>query len=202
MSNTRPTMQTKLGVTGGIGSGKSVVSHILRSCGIPVYDCDSNSKRLTASDPVIRDRLVSLLGSAIYDGDGRLNKSMLADYLFASDDHVRTVNGIIHPRVRTDIAHWASLQNSSLVGVESAIFFEARFTDVVDKILMVSAPEDVRIARVVSRDNTTADAVRHRISRQMSDEEKMRLSDFCIVNDGCRPLLPQVLQLMHRLMLK
>ncbi len=195
-------MQTKLGITGGIGSGKSVVSRVLRSCGVPVYDCDSNSKRLTDSDPVVRDKLISLLGSAIYGDDGKLNKSMLADYLFASDDHVRIVNGIIHPRVRADIDSWVSRQGCGLVGVESAIFFEARFTDVVDKILMVSAPEDVRIARVMSRDNTTADAVRHRISRQMSDEEKVRRSDFCIVNDGCRPLLPQVLQLMDRLMLK
>lgn len=195
-------MQTKLGITGGIGSGKSVVSHIMRCCGVPVYDCDSNSKRLTVSDPIIRERLTELLGAAVYTDDGRLNKPLLADYLFASDDHVRIVNGIIHPRVRADIALWASRQHCSLVGVESAIFFEADFTDVVDKIVMVSAPEEVRIARVMNRDNTTADAVRHRISRQMSDEEKVRRSDFCIVNDGCRPLLPQVLQLVDGLRLK
>ncbi len=195
-------MQTKLGITGGIGSGKSVVSHIMRCCGVPVYDCDSNSKRLTVSDPIIRDRLIELLGPAVYADDGRLNKPMLADYLFASDDHVRIVNGIIHPRVRADIALWASRQRCSLVGVESAIFFEADFTDVVDKIVMVSAPVEVRIARVMNRDNATADAVRHRISRQMSDEEKVRRSDFCIVNDGCRPLLPQVLQLVDGLRLK
>lgn len=195
-------MLTKLGITGGIGSGKSMVSHILRSCGIPVYDCDSNSKRLTVSDPIVRDKLTSLLGSAIYDDDGKLNKSMLADYLFASDAHVCIVNGIIHPRVRADISRWVACQNSRLVGVESAIFFEANFTEVVDKILMVSAPEEVRIARVMSRDNTTADAVRQRIGRQMSDEEKLRRSDFCIVNDGIRPLLPQVLQLVHGLMSK
>lgn len=191
--------QIKLGITGGIGSGKSVVSRILRNCGVPVYDCDSNSKRLTATDPDIRRQLTALVGADVYSADGGLNKPLLAAYLFASADHVRQVDGIIHPCVRRDIARWAASRPERLVGVESAIFYEAHFTDVVDKIVMVYAPPDVRLARVMARDHATAADVRQRMSRQMSDEDKLRRADFSVTNDGRQPLLPQVLQLVSKL---
>ena len=188
--------QTKIGITGGIGSGKSVVSHILRNCGVPVYDCDSESKRLTNTDSVIREELTRLLGSDVYAG-GQLNKPLLASYIFGSDQHVRTVNAIIHPRVRADIGRWAMQhQDCRLLGVESAIFFEADFTDVVDNIVMVYAPEEVRVRRVMTRDGASETAVMQRMDRQMSDEEKMHRCSYHILNDGKAALMPQVLALI------
>lgn len=189
---------SKIGITGGIGSGKSVVSQIFRTLDIPVYDCDAESKRLTISHPAIREQLISLVGSEVYV-DGALNKPFLANYLFTSAQHVQEVNAIIHPVIKDDFRHWSTIQNSPLVAIESAILFEAGFQDVVDHILMVYAPLEVRIARAMQRDHATREAIESRIRQQLDDEEKRRLSHFVIMNDGKTPLIPQVLDFINTL---
>ena len=190
----------RLGITGGIGSGKSYVSSLLKERGIPVYDTDRQAKLLTVSHPSIRRGLTALLGDGVYFPDGRLNKSLLASFLFdGSDEHVCKVNSIIHPCVRDDFQRWAvSMENEGhpLVGMESAILFESGFDKIVDKVLMVYAPESLRVRRAMERDNSTEEQVRARMTAQMDDEEKRRRSDFTIVNDEVSALDVQIDRLL------
>lgn len=178
----------KFAVTGGIGSGKSYVSSLLEERGIPIYNADLESKRLTVQDEGIRKELVALLGEDIYQG-ATLNKPLLASYLFANSDNAVKVNSIIHPRVKDDFRRWVESQKDvPLVGLESAILYESGFDDVVDQVVMVYAPEAVRLQRAMKRDNATEEQVRARMSAQMDDEEKRSKADFVLMNDGIMPL--------------
>lgn len=190
-------MAVKIGITGGIGSGKSLVAHLLEVMGVPVYVSDVESKRLVVADARIRKELAGLLGAGVYDREGRLDKALLAAYLFASAGHARRVNAIIHPRVKDDFRRWArSRESLPVVGIESAILLEAGFMDEVDKVVTVYAPQEVRIARAMKRDGASREQVLQRIRSQMDDDEKRRRSDFVILNDGTTPLIPQVAQLL------
>ena len=178
----------KFAITGGIGSGKSYVSSLLEERGIPIYNADLESKRLTVQDGGIRKELVALLGEDIYQG-ATLNKPLLASYLFANSDNAVKVNFIIHPRVKDDFRRWVESQKDvPLVGLESAILYESGFDDVVDQVVMVYAPEAVRLQRAMKRDNATEEQVRARMSAQMDDEEKRSKADFVLMNDGIMPL--------------
>lgn len=178
----------KFAITGGIGSGKSYVSSLLEERGIPIYNADFESKRLTVQDEGIRKELVALLGEDIYQG-ATLNKPLLASYLFANSDNAVKVNSIIHPRVKDDFRRWVESQKDvPLVGLESAILYESGFDDVVDQVVMVYAPEAVRLQRAMKRDNATEEQVRARMSAQMDDEEKRSKADFVLMNDGIMPL--------------
>lgn len=178
----------KFAITGGIGSGKSYVSSLLEERGIPIYNADLESKRLTVQDEGIRKELVALLGDDIYQG-ATLNKPMLASYLFANSDNAVKVNSIIHPRVKDDFRRWVESQKDvPLVGLESAILYESGFDGVVDQVVMVYAPEAVRLQRAMKRDNATEEQVRARMSAQMGDEEKRSKADFVLMNDGIMPL--------------
>lgn len=178
----------KFAITGGIGSGKSYVSSLLEERGIPIYNADLESKRLTVQDEGIRKELVALLGEDIYQG-ATLNKPLLASYLFANSDNAVKVNSIIHPRVKDDFRRWVESQKDvPLVGLESAILYESGFDDVVDQVVMVYAPEAVRMQRAMKRDNATEEQVRARMSAQMDDEEKRSKADFVLMNDGIMPL--------------
>lgn len=178
----------KFAITGGIGSGKSYVSSLLEERGIPIYNADLESKRLTVQDEGIRKELVALLGEDIYQG-ATLNKPLLASYLFANSDNAVKVNSIIHPRVKDDFRRWVESQKDvPLVGLESAILYESGFDDVVDQVVMVYAPEAVRLQRAMKRDNATEEQVRARMSAQMDDEVKRSKADFVLMNDGIMPL--------------
>lgn len=192
-------MAIKIGITGGIGSGKSVVSRLLEVMGIPVYISDTETKALMLSDGFIRRELQALLGEEVYAG-GILNKPLLASYLFGSADHARRVNGIVHPRVKADFRQWVHQHSACpIVGIESAILVEAGFADEVDKVVMVYAPKEVRIARAVRRDASSREQIEKRIRSQMNDEEKRLYADFVITNDNATPLIPQVLALIASL---
>lgn len=192
-------MSIKIGITGGIGSGKSVVSRLLGLMGIPVYISDVETKLLMVSDSVIRQELVALLGEEVY-ADGVLNKPLLVSYLFGNPEHARQINGIVHPRVKDDFRQWTQCRcSSSIVGIESAILIEAGFAGEVDVIVMVYAPEEVRISRAIRRDASSREQIEKRIRSQMSDEEKRGKADYIIVNDGETPLIPQVLHIIDSL---
>lgn len=189
----------KIAITGGIGSGKSYVSRLLEDMHIPVYNADNEAKRLTVSDGEIRKELTALLGDAVYR-DGELNKPLLASYLFSDPAHVFQINSIIHPRVREDFAAWTKRQEGcEIVGMESAILYEAGFQNTVDAVVMVYAPVDLRIRRAMHRDGAGEEQVRARMAAQMDDEEKRRLARFTIVNDGVQPLMPQLNRLIEHL---
>ena len=188
-----------LGITGGIGSGKSVVSQCLDIMGIPVYNCDNEAKRLNNTHPTIRKELCELVGKDLYP-DGILDKASLAAYLFASPEHAAQVNAIVHPTVMNDFQQWKSRQDTPWVGIESAILYESNFAHLADKVIAVYAPEQLRIARACRRDNAPSEAIRQRIARQMKDEEKCKLADFTLYNDDNHPLLPQILDILANLL--
>lgn len=189
----------KIAITGGIGSGKSYVSHLLEDMNIPVYNADNEAKRLTVSDEGIRRELVALLGEEVYK-EGALNRPLLASYLFSDPAHAAQINAVIHPRVRKDFAAWAErLEGCEVAGMESAILYEASFEDTVDAVVMVYAPVDLRVQRAMYRDGASEEQVRARIAAQMDDDEKCRRADFTVVNDGIRPLIPQLNAIIEQL---
>lgn len=181
----------KIGITGGIGSGKSVVAELLRLCGVPVYIADEESKRLTATSPVIRRQLTALLGTDIYP-DGQLDKRRLAARIFHDPACLQQVNAIIHPEVNRHFQDWAARQQTPFCAIESAILFESGFDRTVDVSLMVYAPPALRISRAMERDRATRAEVLGRIENQLADEIKKERSHYVIYNDDCRALIPQV----------
>ena len=183
----------RIGITGGIGSGKSVVSHILKNLGIPVYIADNEAKRLMVSHPDIREDLVNLLGEEVYSTQG-VNKDLLAKYLFSCPENTKKINSIIHPRVKKDILCWyQENKHKPILAMESAILFEAGFEDTIDYVILVYAPQNIRIGRVIKRDNTTPNLVQKRITTQLNDQQKLNKADFLIINDDSTPLLEQIL---------
>ena len=190
---------TSIAITGGIGSGKSYVSVLLQAAGIPVYNTDNEAKRLMLSDEGIRQDLIALLGEGVYT-DGALNKPMLASYLFAGPENAARINAIVHPRVKADFRRWMEEQEGQeIVGLECAILFEAGFADTVDAVVTVYAPEALRVERAMKRDGATEAQIRARIAAQMDDEEKCRLSDYIIYNDGSISLENQLSALVAQL---
>ena len=190
---------TSIAITGGIGSGKSYVSVLLQAAGIPVYNTDNEAKRLMLSDEGIRQELIALLGEGVYT-DGTLNKPMLASYLFAGPENAARINAIVHPRVKADFRRWMEEQEGQeIVGLECAILFEAGFADTVDAVVTVYAPESLRVERAMKRDGATEAQIRARIAAQMDDEEKCRLSDYIIYNDGSISLENQLSALVAQL---
>ena len=194
-----------LGITGGIGSGKSYVSALLREhFGIPVYDCDAEAKRLTASDAEIRQQLIQLVGSEVFDGTA-LNKQCLADFLFSSAENACQVNAIIHPVVLKDFERWKASPPPSqggVIGLESAILFESGFNRMVDYVLFVDAPEKVRLRRAMQRDGATEQQIRARMQMQHPEQYRSQ-SDFVIDNstpDDTR-LLAQLREIVQRLII-
>ena len=190
---------TSIAITGGIGSGKSYVSVLLQAAGIPVYNTDNEAKRLMLSDEGIRQDLIALLGEGVYT-DGTLNKPMLASYLFAGPENAARINAIVHPRVKADFRRWMEEQEGQeIVGLECAILFEAGFEDAVDAVVTVYAPESLRVERAMKRDGATEAQIRARIAAQMDEEEKCRLSDYIIYNDGSISLENQLSALVAQL---
>lgn len=182
-----------IGITGGMGSGKSIVAALLTVYGIPVYDADSESKRLLLTSPTIRRGLTDLLGADIYSPDGTtLRRTRMASLIFADPNLLARVNAIIHPEVGRDFDAWRARLTTSVCAMESAILFESGFDRRADLRLMVYAPEAIRLQRVMARDNATEAAARQRMQRQWPDERKIALSDAVITNDGRAALIPQV----------
>lgn len=189
----------KLGITGGIGSGKSTVSELFTLLGIPVYIADKESKRLTETSVVIKEQLIALFGEELYQ-DGVLNKALLASYIFNDTEKLEKVNKIIHPVVGNDFNKWVELNKTSkIVAQEAAILFESGFDKLVDKVIVVYTPLEMRIERTMKRDGVSREKVLERIQNQMSDEKKVELSDFVIVNDGTLSLIEQVLDVIKEL---
>ena len=186
-------------ITGGIGSGKSYISAMLEERGIPVYNADTESKRLTLSNAEIRNKLIALLGEEIY-ANGELNKPMLASYLFASTENAVRINGIIHPVVKEDFKRWLTNHTEKeITALESAILYEAGFEDSVDTVLVVFAPRELRLERAMKRDKATREQIEARMDAQIGEEEKCRRADFVVYNDGSLPLDGQLTSFINQL---
>ena len=176
----------KIGITGGIGSGKSFVCNLLQQQGYAVYDCDSAAKRLIRTSPEIRQQLTDLIGPNTYFDDGRLNKAAVAEFLLASEDNAHAVDHIVHPAVFDDFI------KSGMEWMESAIIFESGIYRLVDRVIVVTAPEEVRIQRVMQRDGISREKVKEWMSRQLPQEVVRLLANYEIVNDGQTDLNKQL----------
>lgn len=188
----------KIGITGGIGSGKSVVASLLRIQGVPVYVADTESKILIDTSPSIKEKLTALLGNDLYTEKG-VDRKLLASHIFNNPNYLRQVNAIIHPEVDRHFAEWTQKQTADICAIESAILFESGFDKVVDKSLMVYAPLELRIRRAMTRDRASREDIVRRIGNQLPDETKKDRSDFVIFNDDKQALLPQTEKLLQSL---
>lgn len=190
--------QITIGITGGIGSGKSYVSAIIREkFGIPVYDCDKEAKRLTATDAEIRRKLIQLVGPETFNGE-ELVRQHLADFLFGSEENARKVNAIIHPAVLRDFKQWAREQQQPIVALESAILFESGFNKSVDRVLFVDAPEEVRLRRAMQRDSATEQQISARMKMQQPELHRQQ-ADYVVHNssDDDTRLLVQLTEIIN-----
>jgi dephospho-CoA kinase len=175
----------RIGLTGGIGSGKSTVSKIFKTLGIPVYNADGEAKRFYLEDDV-RVKIQDIFGTA--------DLKEISRQAFSEPQKLRKLNAIIHPKVMDDFSRWADewANKVSFVIMESAIIFENNLEKYFDKIIAVEAPEELRMQRTVARDNIPEDEIRKRMAAQMSEQERCSRADFIIINDNIQPLLPQI----------
>ncbi|MBQ4540813.1 MAG: dephospho-CoA kinase [Alistipes sp.] len=171
----------KVGITGGIGSGKSTVCRLFEQNGIAVYDSDARAKTLMAEDATLREQLVEAFGAECYNEQG-LNRAYLAGRVFGDEAELQRLNGIVHPAVKEDFRRWADVQRGAYVVLESAILFESGFDTQVDTTLAVMAPMEERLRRTVERDGVDREAVRRRMEHQLSDDELHARAARTIVN--------------------
>ena len=181
----------KIGITGGIGSGKSYVCKRLEARGIQIYDCDSAAKRLIRTSPEIRERLTALIGPDTYDKEGHLNKTTVAKFLLASEANAKAIDAIVHPAVFRDF------EASGLQWMESAILYESGAFRLVDKAIVVTAPEEVRIQRVMQRDGISREKVLEWMNRQLPQDKVRQRADFEIINDGLADIDKQLNKILR-----
>lgn len=164
--------------------------------GVAVYDADSRAKSLMTTDGILVSQIKKEFGTLSFRADGSVNREYLAEHVFSNPEKLRILNGLVHPRVGEDYAHWVDEQRGVYVLKEAALLFEAKSNTALDKIIVVSAPEALRIKRVLLRDkHRTEEQVKDIIRNQLMEEEKLKLADYIIINDESKGLIPQVLQL-------
>lgn len=188
----------KLGITGGIGSGKSVVSEIFHLHGIPLYNADREAKELNDTSPYIREQLTLHIGEDLYI-DGKLNRKKLASIIFHDSRKLAIVNSIIHPELAKHFNEWCRQQEQCpMVILDAALLIEAGFHKFVDKVIVVQAPEELRIARVMQRDRSVRHEVEARMNSQLSEEEKMKYADYVVCNDNRHSLISRVSEIIKK----
>ncbi|NGM73525.1 dephospho-CoA kinase [Sphingobacterium sp. SGL-16] len=189
----------KVGITGGIGSGKSFVAKIFKTMGIPFYDADKEAKLIMTRSVIIREGLIQAFGEEVYFEDGSLNRKWLSAQVFNNPEKLELLNTIVHPVVIQDAVDWANTQTSCYSLKEAALLFESGSYKTLDYTILVVAPEELRIERVMNRDGVSREEVLNRINKQMPEEEKRKLADFIIVNNGIQPLIPQLYEIHKQL---
>ena len=187
----------QIGITGGIGSGKSLICHIFQVLGVPVYDADSRAKKLMTTDGILIDQIKKEFGSLSYDEKGGLNRELLGKTVFNEPDKLARLNSLVHPRVAWDYNQWVKEQSGKKYCLkEAALLFETGSYELLDKIIVVTAPDELRITRVLQRDpHRNRKDVEHIIRNQIPQEEKIKRADFVIKNDESELVVPQVLKL-------
>jgi len=191
-------MTITVGITGGIGSGKSTVCEIFKILGVPVFEADKVARNLMNENSVIRQNLVEWFGNGIYSGN-LLNRKLLAEHIFNDNSLLNKVNSLVHPIVREEFEKWKNSQNTVYSVYEAAILFESGFYKLMDFTVLITAPEQIRINRVMKRDNLSPDQVLARIKNQWSDEEKRKLATTVIINDNENLIIPQIIEIDKKL---
>jgi len=190
----------RVGITGGIGSGKSVVCKIFKQLNIPVYDADFEAKQIIIKSKSVISKIKKAFGDDSYFEDGRLNVQKIASVIFSDKKALEKMNSIVHPAVFQDFEKWSKLQkNCKYVIMESALLIETAYYKQLDKTICVLSPLELRTERIMQRNNISKTEVNDRISSQLSDEEKLKFVDFTIQNDNENMLIPQVLKLHENL---
>ena len=199
-------MTLQVGITGGIGAGKTTVCRIFEALGVPVYYADERARHILMRNHELHQELRDHFGEEIFDREGKPDRKKIAAIVFNDKEKLQTLNGLIHPRVGTDWADWADWVSSRdyafpYVLKEAALLFESGSYKQLDRIICVAAPDDLRISRVVSRDGVSGEDVKLRMKNQLSQELKISLSQFLILNDEKESLIQQVIR-VHRKILK
>lgn len=189
-----------VGITGGIGSGKTFVAKLFHELGIPVYDADSAAKILMYNNHILKNELQQLLGNDIYTSDGNLNRKKMSELIFNDSTLRLKVNALVHPCVQLDFEKWITEQKAPFVLKESAILFEAGADKGLDTVICVTAPKELRIKRTVERDKIDVAKVNTIVQAQMDDELRNKKCAFVILNDGKAALLPQVLAVHEKIL--
>lgn len=189
----------RVGITGGIGSGKSIVARVFENLGIPVYNADTAAKRLMEEDPELRASISFLFGECAYL-NGKLNRSYISSVVFRDHNKLEALNALVHPVTIREGEAWMKKQESPYAIKEAALIFESGTQSQLDLVIGVSAPRHIRIQRVIQRDNVTREDVLKRMNNQISETIKMRLCDHVIINDDAQLVIPQVLLLHNELL--
>ncbi len=184
----------KIGLTGGIGSGKTTVAQIFEVLGIPVYYADKEAKRLMTSNHQLKLELIKSFGAEIYE-NGKLKSALLASIVFTDSQKLNLLNSLVHPATLLDAKEWMEKQTTPYSIKEAALIFEAGASEKLDFIIGVSAPEHIRIKRVMERDGISKEDVEKRLSNQLDENEKIKRCHFVVVNDEKELLTPQILKL-------
>ncbi len=188
-----------VGLTGGIGSGKSLVTQIFSHLGIPIFNADFESGKILEEDAMVRDTLTQWFGPEAYI-HGKPDRRKIASVVFNDPSMLARMNELLHPRVKERFLSWCGQHQSKPYLIhEAAILFESGFYKFMDKTILVLAPEEIRIERVMQRDKVSGDSVRQRMQNQWTDEQKLPLADFIIRNDGKSPLIPAILEIHNKL---
>ena len=190
---------TAIGLTGGIGSGKSSIARILKQIGYPVYIADIEAARLMSEHPVVQRALITRFSSSVYTQEGKINKPFLSQIIFNDPLALADMNRIVHPYVIEDFQHWSKHQKSRLLFFESAIIFEANLNQHFTYTICVVASESTRIQRVLKRDQITQKQIEERISNQLSDSAKCQQANFIINNDNKDMIIKQVLDIITQI---
>lgn len=185
----------KVGITGGIGSGKSTVCKVFRTMGIPVFEADVIAKHLMNNDPELTQQLIHLFGASVYQSDQTIDRKYLAEIVFSDASLLAKLTEIVHPAVRKSFDEWYLNQQSPYVIHEAAILFESGFYKMMDKTIAVVTNELERIDRVIKRDRITEEMVRQRMKNQWNDEQRIKLADFVIGNNDNELIIPQIIEI-------
>ena len=191
----------QIGVTGGIGSGKSLICKIFRHLGISVYDADRHAKALMTTDGILVSQVKKEFSDLSYHADGGLNREWLANHVFTDETKLNILNRLVHPRVAIDYEQWvSSRRNEPYVLKEAALLYESGSYRSLDKVIVVSAPEEIREKRVLRRDaHRTVEQFKEIVEKQLPEAEKLKLADYIIVNDDMQLVIPQVLKLHEKI---
>lgn len=190
----------KIGITGGIGSGKSTVAKIFELLGIPVYYADAAAKDIMNRDPELKAQVQQHFGAEVYESNGQLDRKRLGNIVFNDQEKLQLLNSLVHPATIRDSEQWALKQKSPYVLKEAALLFESESFHYLDKIIGVSAPQPLRILRTMQRDKVSRNEVFARMHKQMDETIKMRLCDYVIYNDEQQMVIPQVLKLHEEML--
>ncbi len=191
----------KVAVTGGIGSGKTIVCKVFETLGVPVFYADIEAKRIMSENPIVKENLIALFGTDIYLPNGDIHRIKLADIIFNNEIALRKINDIIHPIVKNEFIKWSDNQSYHYVIQEAALIFESKMENLFDKIITVYAPEQIKIDRVMKRDNVSMKNVLERMSKQLDDDYKISKSDFLILNDDSEMIIPQIIKIHNNILL-